>query len=165
MAGAGDIPTPTPVHSGNLVVITSAHGPGRPIYVIRTDAVGEAKSALAWSHDRAGNYMQTPLLHQGLGYFCFDNGVLSVYELETGARVYQQRLGAGKSGFSSSPVAAGEHLYITNEDGRTFVIALGREFKIVGENELGETVMATPAVADGVLYIRGRGHLYAIGGK
>jgi len=165
MKGNGDIPLPTPVNADGLVIFTSAHGPGRPIYVVRTTAAGDISNhpgVIAWSQDRAGNYMQTPLAHNGLAYFCFDNGVLSVYEVQTGKRVYQERLGAGSSGFTSSPVAAGNRLYITNEEGRTFVLALGREYKLVQENELGESVMATPAIADDVLYIRGRRNLFAI---
>jgi outer membrane protein assembly factor BamB len=168
LEGGGDIPVPTPVYQDGLIVITNAHGPGRPIYAIRTDASGtltKTSPAIAWSHDRAGNYMQTPLLHGGLAYFCFDNGVLSVYDLKTGERQYQQRLGTGTNGFSSSPVLAGDRLYVTNEDGHTFVIGAGRQYKLLGENELGETVMASPAVAEGVLYIRGRKHLYAIAEK
>lgn len=159
MEGAGDIPVPTPVSAGGLIVLTSAHGGGRPIYALRPDG------SMAWTQDRAGNYMQTPLLFGGLGYFCFDNGVLSVFQLNTGERVYQQRLGGGNSGFSSSPVAAAGRLYITNEEGHTYVLALGPEYKLLAENELGETVMATPAVVDGVLYIRGRNHLFAIGAR
>ncbi len=109
-------------------------------------------------------YADTALLHHGLAYFCYDNGVLSVYRLQTGERIYQQRLGRGASGFTSSPVAADGRLYITNEDGRTYVLALGPEYRVLAENELGEMVMATPAIAEGVLYIRGRNHLFAIGG-
>jgi hypothetical protein len=67
--------------------------------------------------------------------------------------------------FTSSPVAAGGHLYITNEEGHSYVLALGPEYKLLAENEIGETVMATPAIADGVLYIRGGKHLFAIGDK
>jgi outer membrane protein assembly factor BamB len=165
LEGLGDIPVPTPIYQDGLIILTSAHGLGRPIYAIRTDAQGDItknKTAIAWSHDRAGNYMQTPLVHGGLAYFCFDNGVLTVYDLKSGERQYQQRLGTGTSGFTGSPVAAGDRLYVTNEDGKTFVLALGREYKLLGENELGETVMSTPAVVDGVLYIRGRKHLFAI---
>lgn len=165
MPGTGDIPVPTPVTANGLVILTSAHGPGRPIYAIRTTAAGEvAKNTemVAWSQDRAGNYMQTPLVLDGLGYFCFDNGVLTVYEIKTGKRIYQQRLGAGSSGFTSSPVAAGGRIYVTNEDGRTYVIAAGSTFQLLNENELGEPVMATPAIAEGVLYVRGRRHLFAI---
>jgi outer membrane protein assembly factor BamB len=168
LTGGGDIPVPTPVLADGLIVITSAHGPARPIYAIRTDAAGEiaeGKPGMAWVQQRAGNYMQTPLLREGLGYFCHDTGVLTVYQLATGERLYQQRLGGGTSGFTSSPVAAGNHLYITNEEGHTYVVAPGREYRLLGENDLGETVMATPAISDGVLYIRGRKQLFAIGNK
>lgn len=167
LTGGGDIPTPTPVAAEGLVIITNAHGSSRPVYAIRTDAEGDitGKSAIAWSADRSGNYMQTPLLEGGLGYFCFDNGVLTVFQLSNGERIYQQRLGAGKTGFTSSPVAAGGNLFITDEDGHTRVIALGREFKMVAESDLGEPVMASPAISGDVLYMRGRDHLFAIGKK
>jgi outer membrane protein assembly factor BamB len=168
MAGGGDIPTPTPVYAGGLVVVTNAHGMKNPIYAIRAEAKGDLSAggpALAWQQDVGGNYTQTPLLLEGLGYFCFDTGVLSVYQLGDGQRVYRQRVGAGTSGFSSSPVAAGGRLYITDEEGHTYVLALGREYKLVGNAELGETVMATPAVVGGVIYMRGRGHLWALGVK
>jgi outer membrane protein assembly factor BamB len=166
LKGGGDIPVPTPVVDGQLVVITNAHGQGRPIYAVRTDAAGDltaTKSGLAWVQERAGNYMQTPLLAGGLGYFCFDNGVLSVYQLATGERVYQQRLGAGGAGFTSSPVAADGRLYISNEEGLTYVLAQGPQFKQLAANDLGEQVMATPAISDGVLYVRGSKRLFAIG--
>ncbi len=168
LAGGGDIPFPTPVFLDGLLVITNAHGQKRPIYAIRTDAEGDitdTKTAIAWSIDRAGNYMETPLLDNGLGYFCFDNGILTVYQLSTGEKLYQQRLGGGTSGFTSSPVAAADRLYITNEDGHSFVLAKGGEYKLLGENELGETVMATPAISGDVLYVRGRKHLFAVGNK
>lgn len=168
LTGGGDIPVPTPVFLDGLIVITNAHGSMRPIYAIRPDAAGditEKRAAIAWSQERAGNYLQTPLLDKGLAYLCYDNGVLSVYQLATGERFYQQRLGGGTSGFTSSPVAAGDRLYITNEDGQTHVLALGSVYKVLATNDLGETVMATAAIAGDVMYIRGRKHLFAIGGK
>ncbi len=167
LKGGGDIPVPTPVFADGLIIITNAHGSGRPIYAIRTDASGDitgSKTALAWSIDRAGNYMQTPLLDKSIGYFCFDNGVLTTYQLSTGEKLYQTRLG-GTTGFTSSPVAATDRLYITNEDGHTFVLAKGAEYKLLGENDIGETVMASAAISGNVLYVRGRNHLFAIGGR
>jgi hypothetical protein len=60
-------------------------------------------------------------------------------------------------------VAAGNQVYIIDEDGHSFVLAPGREYKVLAENELGETVMATSAISNGTLYIRGGKHLFAIG--
>ncbi|MFN7935646.1 MAG: PQQ-binding-like beta-propeller repeat protein [Bryobacteraceae bacterium] len=168
MAGAGDIPVPTPLYDNGLIIVTNAHGPGRPIFAIRNTAEGEITNkpeAMAWKQDRAGNYMQTPLLNGGIGYFCFDNGVLTTFQLSTGERLYQQRLGAGSSGFTSSPVAAADRLYITNEEGHTYVVKLGNQYQLLGENDLGEQVMASGAISNGVLFLRGRGHLWALGEK
>jgi outer membrane protein assembly factor BamB len=167
LKGGGDIPVPTPVFSDGVIIITNAHGQGRPIFAIKTDASGDitdSKTAFAWSIDRAGNYMETPLLDKGIGYFCFDNGILTTYQLATGEKLYQQRLG-GTTGFTSSPVASSDRLYITNEDGHTFVLAKGAEYKVIGENDLGEQVMSTAAISGDVLYMRGRKHLVAIGTK
>lgn len=167
LKGGGDIPVPTPVYQDGLIVITNAHGQGRPIYAIKTDAEGDitdSKTALAWKQNNAGNYMQTPLLDNGLGYFCYDNGVITVYQLKTGEKLYQQRLGSG-GGFTSSAVAAKDRVYVTNEDGHSFVLAKGNEYKLLGENDLGETVMASPAISGDILYLRGRKHLFAIAAK
>jgi outer membrane protein assembly factor BamB len=165
MKGGGDIPVPTPVVAGEVILITSAHGAERPIYAVRTDARGDVTGSdehLAWTQEKAGNYMQTPLVYDGLAYFCLDNGVLGVYDAKTGERLYQERLGGGASGFTSSPVAADGRVYFTSEDGDTYVLAAGRSYELLAKNELGETVMATPAIVDGILYLRGRSHLFAL---
>ncbi len=166
LEGGGDIPVPTPLHANGRIIITNAHGRMRPIYAVETDAKGTItpeSDAMAWWKERSGNYMQTPLLHDGLGYFCFDNGVLSVFDLEDGERVFQQRLGGGSSGFSSSPVMADGKLYFTSETGDTYVLKAGREYELLATNELGEVLMSSPAVSDGVLFFRARRHLFAIG--
>ncbi|MBS1983516.1 MAG: PQQ-like beta-propeller repeat protein, partial [Bdellovibrionales bacterium] len=168
LTGGGDIPTPTPVGANGLIVLTSAHGDQRPIYAIKESARGditEQKDAFAWRQDRAGNYMQTPVVVDGIGYFCNDNGILSAYQMSTGERLYQQRLAQGNSGFSASAVAAGGRLYVTSEEGVTHVIALGPKFQELGKNELGETVMATPAVVGEMIYFRGRGRVWGVGGR
>jgi outer membrane protein assembly factor BamB len=170
--GGGDIPVPTPVVArgvpghGDLILITNAHGRIRPIYAVRTDATGEIEPdtpAIPWWHERLGNYMQTPLVLDGLGYFGFDNGVLTVLDLQTGERVYQERLGGGQTGFTASPVAADGRLYFTSENGDVWVLRAGRAFEVLAQNELGETFMASPAIVGDQLLFRARHHLFAIG--
>ena len=68
------------------------------------------------------------------------------------------------SRFFSSPVVAGERIYLTSEDGDTHVIRPGPQFEVLATNSLDEPVMASPAVVDGTIYLRGAEHLYAIGG-
>ncbi len=171
MRGGGDIPTPTPVIDDGLIFITNAHGLAAPIYAINEGASGDitpadgtrANDHVVWSQGRDGAYMQTPIVYDGLLYNCRDNGVLSVYEPRTGRRLYQERISRGGSGFSASPVAADGNVYFSSEDGSVFVVKAGPEFEVLAENQMGETLMATPAISEGVLYIRTRGHLVAIG--
>jgi outer membrane protein assembly factor BamB len=169
LEGGGDVPVPTPVLGSDLIYITNAHGRMAPMLAI--DAMAEGTLALEpkdsphmrWSDLRRGTYMQTPLVLGEFLYACKDNGVLTCFDAAGGEVVYEQRLGDGVSGFTSSPVAADGKLYFASEEGVVYVVAEGFEFKLLGKSELGEECMATPAVSRGVLYYRTRGHLTAIG--
>lgn len=171
LTGGGDIPVPTPIVADDLIFITNAHGKMAPIYAIRTSASGDislapgetANAHIAWSQNREGAYMQTPLVYGDHLYNCRDNGVLSVYEAKTGNRLYQQRLAEGRTGFSASPVAADQKVYFTSEDGDVHVIRAGATFEELAANPLNEVCMATPAISEGVLFFRTRGHVVAIG--
>jgi outer membrane protein assembly factor BamB len=170
LRGGGDIPVPTPVVAHGLVFITNAHGRMAPIYAIRTSAAGEislqgtesANDHVAWSRPRDGGYMQTPLVYGDHLYVCRDNGVLSCYEAKTGARLYEERLGTGRTGFTASPVAADGKLYFTGEYGDVYVVQAGPTFKVLSVNPMGEICMATPAISEGTLFFRTQGHLVAI---
>ncbi|MGH9315201.1 MAG: PQQ-binding-like beta-propeller repeat protein [Vicinamibacterales bacterium] len=171
MKGGGDIPVPTPIVAHGLIYITNAHGPASPVYAIKPTATGDISLAadartnehIVWSQNREGAYMQTPLVYGDYLYVCRDNGVLSVYDARTGERKYQQRLADGKTGFTASAIAANEKVYYTSEEGGVYVVKAGRTFELLAENTLGEIAMATPAVSEGVLFFRTRGHLVAIG--
>lgn len=171
MEGGGDIPVPTPVVSYPLVFITNAHGPAAPIFAVRLNAEGDitlpdgesSNESIAWSVDRGGAYMQTPLVYGDYLYNCRDNGVLSCYRAVTGERLYRERLGGGTSGFSASPVAADGKIYFTSEVGEVYVVAAGPELELLAVNSLDEIAMATPAISEGVLYFRTRHHVIAVG--
>jgi outer membrane protein assembly factor BamB len=171
MKGGGDIPVPTPILRRDLVFITNAHGPAAPIFAVRTSATGDISLApgastndyIVWSQQREGGYMQTPLVYRDALYVCRDNGVLSVFEADTGKRLYQQRLADGRTGFSASAVAGDGKLYYTSEEGSVFVIKAGPVFEQLAENVLGETAMATPAISEGTIFFRTRTRLVAIG--
>lgn len=167
----GDIPVPTPLFAHGLIFVTNAHGGQAPLYAIRPEAAGDitpeagsrTSSGIVWSEARNGAYMQTPLVLGDLIYSCSDRGVLKVFDAKSGKLHYQQRLGAGTTGFSASPVASGGRLYFTSEEGEVYVIAAGPQYELVATNKLGEIAMASPAVSDGVLYFRTRGHVVAVG--
>ena len=170
LGGSSKITAPTPVFADGLFVVASGRAPERPIFVVRPEAAGNitltsgatSSSAIAWSRTARGPYMPTPLVYKGLLYVLANNGLFDAYDLKTGEEVYRQRLNKVGNGFSASPVAADDRIYVTNEDGDTIVIAAGREFREVATNSMGELVMATPALSRGVMYIRSVRSLFAI---
>ena len=100
-------------------------------------------------------------------------GVVTILNAKTGELYGRNRLGEGGVGFSASPVAGDGKLYFTNEEGEVYVVKAGKEFVelsprfsssgVLKVNPLGEICMATPAIADGVLLFRTRGHVVAVG--
>ena len=170
LEGGGDIPVPTPITAGDLIFITNAHGRMAPIYAIHASAEGELEmdpedcAFMAWSSPRYGNYMQTPIAYGEYLYLCNDTGVFYCYELDTGEQVYRHRVGGGRDGFTASVVAGDGKIYITSEGGMVYVVKAGPEFELVGYNDMDDLCMATPAISEGVLYVRTRSHLVAIPG-
>ena len=164
----GDIPVPTPIVAHDLIYIMNAHGRAAPIYAISTLAEGEMtvdaekEAHLAWSTQRGGNYMQTPLVYGEELYACSDAGILGCYDATTGEEIYRERVGYGRTGFTSSGVAADGKLYFASEEGDVYVVRAGRDFEVIGENPLGEEAMASPAISEGVIYYRTRNHLVAV---
>jgi outer membrane protein assembly factor BamB len=170
LRGGGDIPIPTPVVDGGLIYITNAHGSMSPIYAIRETATGDISLAsgatsndgVAWAKLRGGGYMCTPLVYRGLVYIVAYNGVLTVYDAKSGEQHFQQRLAEGKSAFTSSPVAADGKVYIASEEGHVYVLKAGPVFELLGDNDMGESVLATPAISEGALLFRTQGHVLTI---
>ncbi len=171
LGGSSKITAPTPIFDKDLIVIASGRRPVKPIFALRAGANGDitlpegetASEAVVWSSRGRGPYMPTPLIYGDYLYTLNNNGVFDCYELQTGKEVYRQRVQHGGSGFSASPVAADGKIYLSSEDGDIFVIAAGPAYKQVAVNDLGELLMATPAIAGGAMFVRGRNHLFAIG--
>ena len=171
LQGGGDIPVPTPVVDGGLIYITNAHGPKAPVYAIRENATGDitlsegatSNAGVAWSAARDGGYMCTPLVYRGIVYIVKYNGVLTTYDAKTGEVKYQQRLAGGLSAFTSSPIAADGKVYLASEEGHVFVLKAGPTFEVLAENDMGESVLATPAISEGRLFYRTQGQVLAIG--
>ncbi len=158
----------SPVAGPGLVVVTGGYPRGsRPIYAIAPGRHGTidpaAVTGFAWRSERGSPYVPTPLVYGSELYVLADNGVLAVYDAATGRRHYQQRLDEAPLGFSASPIGAGGYVYLASEDGDVFVVRAGTTFQVVARNDMNEALMATPAVAGGLLIIRGRFHVFAIG--
>jgi outer membrane protein assembly factor BamB len=173
LGGSSKITAPTPIYNDGLFVVASGRGPERPIFVVRPEARGDltlpegktTSDAIVWSRTGRGSYMPTPLAYDGILYVLANNGTFDAYNLKTGAELYRQRLPTIGSGFSASPVAADGKIYLSNEDGEMLVVAAGEKFNHLATNSIGELLMATPALSDGVLYVRSSASLFAIGRK
>ena len=168
ISGGGDIPVPTPVVSDDLIILSSSHGNARPLRAISLDASGEitpdddgGHEHIAWNNQRDGVYMPTPLAYGEYLYACRINGVLSCYNRKTGERIYRERL--GNDAFTASPVAADGKLYFTSEKGNIYVVRAGEVHELLATNSINDICMATPAISNGVLYVRTKSHIYAIG--
>jgi outer membrane protein assembly factor BamB len=173
LGGSSHITAPTPVYADDLIVVASGRRPERPIFVIRPTAHGdvtlpEGKTAndyVVWSMTGRGSYMPTPLVYKGTLYVLANNGLFDAYDLKTGKEIYRQRLDLIGSGYSASPVAADGKIYLSNEDGDIVVIGAGEKFSQIAQNSMGELLMATPALSDGVMYVRSASSLFAVGKK
>jgi outer membrane protein assembly factor BamB len=162
-----EVKTPTPFVSHGLVIFAGGYR-GRPLFAIREGARGDVSVTddarkgpfLAWRSEPGGPYTTTPVAYGDLLYMVRDEGILGVYEVETGALVYRERTGATHS---ASPVASDGKIYVPTEEGQIMVLRAGRRFDVIARNEMGETVFATPAIANGTMFVRTHGHLYAIG--
>jgi outer membrane protein assembly factor BamB len=170
MSGGGDIPVPTPVVAHGLIYISNGHGRMNPIYAVKPTATGditlkEAETSndhIVWSTPRDGTYLQTPLVYGDYLYAVKSNGVLRCFEAKTGKKMYEERLGTGRSAFTSSPVGADGKVYAISEEGDVYVVEAGPAFKLLATNPLGEVCLTTPAISQGILYIRTQDHLVAI---
>ncbi|MFA9454089.1 MAG: PQQ-binding-like beta-propeller repeat protein [Candidatus Aminicenantaceae bacterium] len=168
----GDIPVPTPVVAHGLVFINGAHGKFSPIYAIKLEARGDislepgatSNEFVVWSIRRGGAYMQTPILYGEYLYNLRGNGALECYDAKTGERLYRGKLGEAAS-FSASGVAADGKLYLPSEQGDIFVVKAGKEFELLGSNAMHDILMATPAISEGILFIRSHHYLFAISEK
>lgn len=171
LGGSSKITAPTPVYGEGLIIVASGRAPERPIFAIRPGAAGDltlqgnetSNQFVAWSMTRRGGYMPTPLIYRSLLYVLNNDGLLGCYDLQTGAEHYQERVPHRSFGFSASPVAADGKIYLAGEDGLVFVLQAGTQLKLLATNSVGEPLMATPALSDGTLYLRGSRHLFAVG--
>ncbi len=170
LAPNSEIVIGSPVVHRDLAIVTAGYPPVRPVYAVRAGARGDislpagrsASDAIAWSHDRDGTYISSPIVYRDQLYTLNNNGILTAYDANSGERLYRARVGGGGA-FSASPVAADGKLYLASEDGDVFVVQAGREYVELAKHPMNEVIMASPAISDGLLIIRTLGHVWALG--
>jgi outer membrane protein assembly factor BamB len=165
LKGTSMISVPTPFVDKGLIYVFSGYSRNiRRSYAIRPGASGDitgSKESIAWMREEAP-YLSTPVIvGDQLFTYSTRGGIMASYNARTGTTLYQQRLGAGTPA-SASMVASDGVVYAANEDGEVYVFRPGAKYEQLSVNPMGETVMATPAISEGSLFIRGARHLFAI---
>ncbi len=118
------------------------------------------EKSLLWKYTKALPNVPSPLLYKNVLYMLKEGGIFTSLDPATGKVLKQARLAGALGDYFSSPVAADDKIYAISEEGKAAVIQPGGEWKIVTVNDLGDNCNATPAIADGRLYIRTHHALY-----
>lgn len=148
-------------HPDGLILATSGDGAGdRHMIAVKPGGTGDISATnLAWESKRIFPYVPTMLAWGEHVYFVNDGGIAACHVAKTGENVWTERLGGA---VSSSPVLVDGKIYAVTEDGDVHVFLAAPAFKRLAKNSLGEPAFASPAVADGRLFIRGKSHLFCI---
>jgi len=121
------------------------------------------KTHVLWSKKAEGGYVPSPVAHGGKLFLVDDRGVASCWDVKTGKQYWKERL-SGKGHHASAIVADGR-IYLTSDEGLTFVLKAAEEFDVLAKNPLDERVFASPAFCDGDIFIRGAKHLWCLAEK
>jgi outer membrane protein assembly factor BamB len=153
----------SPVLCGDILVTPYARG--KTITAVRVGGKGDVtKSHVAWFKEELGADVPTPAAQNGRVYVCADKGDVTCLDGKTGNELWQAELEKNRNAFSSSPILAGGNVYVTREDGKTFVLAADTG-EVVGTGEIStEKLVATPTFVDNRIFIRTPDSLYCIGG-
>ena len=151
-----DLVTPLPLVCNGLVYCAS--GRNGPILAIRPGGSGDVTAThVVWKTSRGGPYIPSGVCYRNRLYLIGDGGPLCCYDPGDGRLVWQTRLGGP---FTSSLIAADGRIYAINERGTVYVFAAGDSFELLATNQMHSPCLATPAVADGELFLRTKTDLY-----
>jgi len=176
LTGMSTIQIPTPLAAHGLLYISSGYpaDPRRPVYAIRPGASGDislrpgetSNASIVWSQPTLGAYNPSGLVQGDYYYTLIDRGILTCNDAKTGREIYpRQRITADAASFTASPWAYNGRIFAMSEDGDTYVLQAGPEFKVLGRNSLNEMTLATPAIVNGSLIVRTASKLYRIARK
>ena len=168
LAGTSGTPVPQPFAYEGLLYVNG--GRGRALYAIRPGASGDitlkegqtTNEFIVWSQPRGGTYLPSSVAYQGYIYTLTETGILNRFDAKTGQQTYKTRIDPKATNFTTSPWAYNGKLFCLSEEGQTFVVSTGEEFKLSHVNELDDFVQASPALVGERLLIRTEHRLYSI---
>ena len=168
MKGTALTPVPTPFAYEGLLYING--GRGRALLALRHGATGDislkegetANDYVVWSQPRGGTYLPSSVAYEGAIYTLTETGILNRFDAKTGKQTYKTRIDPAATAFTTSPWAYNGKLFCLSEEGQTFVVNTGEEFKLSHVNELDDFTLASPALVGERLLIRTEHRLYSI---
>ena len=148
------------VYNDELLFMTCGF-PKRFIQAIRPDGQGNVTAThVVWQTDRDCSYVPSPIVSGPYFLVVSDSGVATCLDAKSGRSIWRERIGTRHS---ASLVSANGLVYFLSDKGITTVVKPGPEFEVVAQNELGEETNASPAIGNGLMFLRGAEHLYCIG--
>ena len=134
------------------------------LLAIKLGGVGDqSASAIRWRYTKPVPQVPSTLLYKGVLYMINDSGILISFDPATGKVIKQGRLHGAIDKYFASPVAADDKVFLIGQAGQVSVLKAEGEWEVIKVNDLDDEVFATPAIADGRMYIRTRSALYAFG--
>lgn len=174
LEGMSTITIATPYAHDGLLYFSSGYvgDPFRPLYAVRPGARGDislqegqrSNEWIAWCREKAAPYNPSTVVYKDRLYVLYDRGLFACFDPRDGSDVFgPERLPNGRA-FTASPWAYDDKVFCLNEDGLTFVLKAGDEYKLLHTNQLADDDigMATPAIAGDRLLIRTSARVYCI---
>jgi outer membrane protein assembly factor BamB len=164
--GHEDTGVPTPVAGHGMAFIVAGY-PRKRTMAIKLGGSGDltGSSSIVWEYEKGSAYVPSPILYGDYLYLLTDRGILTCLDAKTGSVRYEGGRIPVPATFTASPVAFDGKILLTSEDGDTFVIRAGPKYEVISTNSVGEPVYASPAVSDGMIFIRGEKNLFCISAK
>ena len=155
---------PSPVANNEMVYLVAGF-PAKIAMAVRLGQNGDLTGTqnVPWKYAKGTAYVPSPILYGDYLYLTTDRGILTALDAKTGDVKYEGGRIPIPATFTASPVAFEGKILMTSEDGDTFIVKAGPKHEIIGTNSIGEAVYASPAIADGRIFIRGEKNLYCIG--
>ena len=155
---------PAPVFSDGIVYVMSGFRDPN-LMAIKLGRTGDltGTDAILWNQNRGTSYTASPVLYDGKLYFVTDSGMISCLDAKTGVPYYHQQRFSKPYSLKSSPIGVNGKLYIATENEDVVVVKMGEKFEVLATNTMpDQSFIATPAVSDGVMYLRSETAIYAI---
>jgi outer membrane protein assembly factor BamB len=158
--GSNQFPIPSPTFHDGVLYMSRGYRSG-PYMAIRPGGRGDiSASHVVWQINTGAPYISSLVYDAGLLYMANDVGAITAIDAATGQKVWQERVDGI---FSASPVAADGKIYFVSETGETIVLRGGREPRVIAKNDIGERLIASPALSNGQIFLRSDGQLFCVG--